>query len=140
MRCVSSCFRRLPSGRGIVLAAMAVHAQQPQTPVFRSSVEVTSVDVGVVDDRGRPVMGLGPADFTVQIDGATRRIVSADWVSLVTPARPAAPPPPEGVSSNENSTGGRLILIAIDQPDIRFGGAAGIRNASDGFIATPPPA
>jgi VWFA-related protein len=59
--------------------------------------------------------------------------VSADWVSLVTPARPAAPPP-EGFSSNENSTGGRLILIVIDQPNIRFGGAAGIRKAVDAFI------
>ena len=83
-----SCGRGLSLVSGIVLAAMAVHAQQAQTPVFRSSVEVTSIDVGVVDDRGRPVMGLGPADFTVQIDGTMRRVVSADWVSLVTPARP----------------------------------------------------
>jgi VWFA-related protein len=134
MRCVSLYVRGLSLVPGIVLAAMTVHAQQPQTPVFRSSVEVTSIDVGVVDDRGRPVMGLGPADFTVQIDGAMRRVVSADWVSLVTPARPAAPLPPEGFSSNENSTGGRLILIVIDQPNIRFGGAAGIRKAVDGFI------
>jgi VWFA-related protein len=117
---------------------MAVHAQQPPTPVFRSSVEVTSIDVGAVDDRGRPVMGLGPADFTVQIDGVTRRVVSADWVSLVTPARPAAPPP-EGFSSNENSTGGRLILIVIDQPNIRFGGAVGIRKAVDAFIDSLEP-
>src|ERR1700737_1877177 len=112
----SSCGRSLSLVPAIVLAAMAVHAQQPQTPVFRSSVEVTSIDVGVVDDRSRPVMGLGPADFTVQIDGARRGVVSPDGVSPATPASPAAPPPPEGFSSNENSTGGRLILIVIDQP------------------------
>jgi VWFA-related protein len=117
---------------------MTVHAQQPQTPVFRSSVEVTSLDVGAVDDHGRPVTGLGPADFTVQIDGATRRVVSADWVSLVTPSRPAAPLP-EGFTSNEHSTGGRLILIVIDQPNIRFGGAAGIRKAVDAFIDSLEP-
>jgi len=29
----------------VLLAAMAVHAQQPPTPVFRSSVEVTSIGV-----------------------------------------------------------------------------------------------
>jgi len=84
-------------------------------------------------------MGLVPAEFTVQIDGVARRVVSADWVSLVTTARPAAPPPPEGFSSNENSTGGRLILIVIDQPNIRFGGAAGIRRAVDGFIDSLQP-
>jgi len=73
MVCGSSWRRGLPLVPGIVLAAMAVHAQQPQTPVFRSSVELTSIDVGVVDDRGRPVMGLVPAEFTVQIDGVARR-------------------------------------------------------------------
>lgn len=133
-RFVSSCFRGLLLVPVIVLGVTAIHAQQPQTPVFRSSVEVTSVDVGAVDDRGRPMMGLGPADFIVQVDGVTRRVVSADWVSLVTPARPDAPLPPAGYSSNENSTGGRLILIVIDQPNIRFGGALGIRRAVNAFI------
>jgi hypothetical protein len=137
--CLASSSRRgLLLVPAIVLAAMTVHAQQPQTPVFRSSVEVTSLDVGAVDDHGRPVTGLGPADFTVQIDGATRRVVSADWVSLVTPSRPAAPLP-EGFTSNEHSTGGRLILIVIDQPNIRFGGAAGIRKAVDAFIDSLEP-
>ena len=116
------------------LAAAALAAQQPQTPVFRSGVEVTSLDVGVVDDRGRPVTNLTPADFTVQIDGDPRRVVSADWISLVTPAKPDAKPAPPGFSSNENSTGGRLILIVIDQPNIRFGGGVAIRSAVNGFI------
>ena len=29
---------------------------------------------------------------------------------------------PEGYSTNENSSGGRLIVLAVDQPNIRFGG------------------
>lgn len=102
--------------------------------MFRSGVEVTSVDVGVVDGRGRPVTDLTPADFTVQVDGQARRVVSAEWISLVTPARPDAPPPPPGYSTNENSTGGRLILLVIDQPNVRFGGAVAIRKAVNGFI------
>jgi len=116
------------------LAAVTLTAQQPQTPVFRSGVEVTSLDVGVVDDRGRPVTNLTPADFSVQIDNVNRRVVSADWVSLVTPAKADARPAPPGFSSNENSTGGRLILIVIDQPNIRFGGGVAIRSAVNGFI------
>ena len=92
------------------------------------------MDVGVVDGRGRPVKDLGPDDFTVQIDGTTRRVVSAEWISLVTPAKPDAPPPPPGYSTNENSTGGRLILLVIDQPNIRFGGAVVIRSAVNGFL------
>jgi VWFA-related protein len=109
-------------------------AQQPQTPVFRSSVEVTSLDVGVVDRDGKPMTGLTPADFTVQVDGSPRRVVTAEWVSLVTPAGPEAPPPPPGFSTNEGTTGGRLILIVIDQPNIRFGGALGLRRAVNAFI------
>jgi VWFA-related protein len=114
--------------------ASVLHGQQPQTPVFRSSVEVTSIDVGVVDNRGRPVTDLRPEEFIVQIDGAARRVVSAEWISLVTPPKPDAPPPPPGYSTNENSTGGRLILLVIDQPNIRFGGAVVIRTSVNGFL------
>jgi VWFA-related protein len=123
---------------GLLLAPAAV--ARAQQPVFRSSVEVTSVDVGVVDRDGAPIKDLRPADFTVQIDGAPRRVISAEWVSLVTPPQPPGPPPPPGYSSNENLTGGRLILLVIDQPNIRFGGAAGLRRAVDGFIDRLQPA
>ena len=114
--------------------AAALGAQRPQQPVFRSSVEVTSVDVGVVDKDGKAITDLTPADFTVQVDGQPRKVISADWVSLITPAQPDAPPPPPGYSSNESITGGRLIVIVIDQPNIRFGGILSFRKAVESFI------
>src|SRR5215471_21558679 len=55
----------------------AASSQQPsaqssqETPRFRASVEVTSLDVSVVDDRGKPIAGLEPSDFAVRIDGNT---------------------------------------------------------------------
>jgi VWFA-related protein len=108
----------------------------PQPPRFQTGVEVTSMDVTVVDDHGKPVTTLTPADFNVRIDGNPRRVVSAEWISLVTPAvtAPAAPPPPDGFTSNENVSGGRLIVIAVDEPNIRFGGALGIARAAQAFI------
>jgi VWFA-related protein len=108
---------------------------QPQ-PRFQTGVELTSMDVTVVDDRGKPVTTLTPADFNVRIDGNPRRVVSAEWVSLVTPPAsvPAAAPPPDGFTSNENATGGRLIVVAVDEPNIRFGGALGIARAANAFI------
>jgi VWFA-related protein len=107
----------------------------PQPPRFQSSVEVTSMDVTVVDERGQPITTLTPADFNVRIDGNPRRVVSAEWVSLVAaPAAPSSPPPPEGFTSNENVTGGRLIVIAVDEPNIRFGGALGIARAANAFV------
>src|SRR5690242_15355143 len=84
------------------LMATATTAQQPSQPVFRSSVELTSIDIGVVDDRGRPVSDLRPGDFTVRVDGSERRVISADWVGLETKEAPPAPPAPAGYTGNEN--------------------------------------
>src|SRR5262249_42464822 len=98
--------------------------------------DVTSVDVAVVDDRGKPVRDLAPADFVVRVDGAPRRVVTAEWVSLAPPAPSDAPAPvvPDGYTTNESSTGGRPIVIAVDEPNIRFGGAMSIARAANGFI------
>jgi VWFA-related protein len=119
---------------GLTLVAGTVLAQPPQLPRFQASIDVTSVDVTVVDSGGRPVMNLQPEDFSVRIQGIARRVVSAEWVSLATPERSSAAPPPPGYSTNENATGGRLIVFLVDQPNIRFGGAMGIRAALNGFL------
>jgi VWFA-related protein len=110
-------------------------AQQEQPPRFRSSVEVTSLDVSVVDDRGKPIRDLGPQDFIIRIDGNLRRVVSAEWVALTSDASaPPPPPPPDGYSTNEHSTGGRLIVIAVDEPNIRLGAALSISKAANAFV------
>ncbi len=108
--------------------------QQPDLPVFRSSVELTSVDIAAVDASGRPVTDLKADEFTVRVDGADRHVVSAQWVALETEEKPSQPPAPEGYTGNENASGGRLIIIVVDQPNIRFGGALAIRGAVNAFI------
>src|SRR5256885_16795757 len=45
-----------------------------------------------------------------------------------------APRRPDGYSTNDSATGGRLIILAVDQPNIRFGGAMAIVKAANGFI------
>jgi VWFA-related protein len=109
--------------------------QPPPKPSFQSSVDVTSLDVTVVDDKGKPISTLTPGDFVVRIDGSPRRVVTAEWVSLLGAADAPATPPPDGYSTNESAAGGgRLIVIAVDQPNIRFGGAVGITRAANAFI------
>jgi VWFA-related protein len=116
-------------------AVTALHAQQPPPPPrFSATVEVTAIDATVVDDRGRPMQGLKPEDFTVKIDGSVRRVVGAEWVALTTDAKPASVVVPDGYTSNENATGGRLIVIAVDQPNIRFGANQAIGRAAAAFI------
>src|SRR3954454_12277522 len=108
-----------------VAAPPGAIAQQPELPRFRSAVDLTSIDVAVLDDRGKPVQDLKPGDFAVRIDGKDRPVVTVQWVPLAAPASAAPPPPPEGYSSNENATGGRLILIVVDEVNIRAGGSLG---------------
>ena len=106
-------------------------------PRFQTTVDVTSlVDVTVVDSSGRPITGLGPGDFNVRIDGDERRVLSAEWVPVVENAKALVDDLsiPEGYSSNEIGGGGRLIVIAIDQPDIRFGGSTAMMKTLEGFI------
>lgn len=117
------------------LSATILARQQPPIPSFRSSVDVTSIDVAVVDDRGQPIRDLHPDDFTVRVDGAPRRVVSAEWVAFETDSKAPAPAqPPDGYSTNEASTGGRLIILAVDEPNIRFGGAVAITRAAGQFV------
>jgi VWFA-related protein len=119
---------------GGLAAASLSFAQQSELPRFTTSVELTPIDVSVVDDRGKPIADLTSADFSVRIDGAERRVVSAEWIQLDAPA--GAPPPaiPDGFSSNESATNGRLTVLVVDQPNIRFGGTMGIRKAMHAFI------
>ena len=119
-----------------VLPGFFLSAQQqpPPKPSFQSSVEVTSLDVTVVDDKGKPITDLTPADFNVRIDGRPRRAVTAEWVPLGGEAVNAPTPAPEGFTTNEGAAAGRLIVIAVDQPNIRFGGAMAIVRAANAFV------
>jgi VWFA-related protein len=126
---------RLTSWATVACCLSGAAGQQPPKPSFQSSVDVTSLDVTVVDDKGKPVANLTPADFNVRIDGNARRVVTAEWVPLSAPPSDVnVPPPPDGYSTNESTTGGRLIVMAIDQPNIRFGGALAINKAANAFI------
>ena len=56
---------------------------QTQSPVFSTKVEVVRVDA-LVTDGGRPVLGLGPADFEVLDNGVPQAVefVSYDQIPL----------------------------------------------------------
>ena len=127
-------FRRSVPALALTLSVcVTAHAQD--RPRFRSGVEVTSIDVTVVDDRGRPIPDLTLAEFIVRVDGVPRRAVSAEWVSRIanTPGRATVPTSPQNPGANDTA-GGRLILLVIDQPNIRFGGTIGHRAAINHFI------
>ncbi len=123
------------AGFAILVAGQSTTAQD--NPRFRAGVDLVPIDVTVVDQQGRPVRDLGPQDFKVTIDGAVRRVMSAEWISLTgDQPRPEAPERRrvEGYSSNDQATGGRLIVLAIDQANIRFGGGRALVGTIGRFL------
>lgn len=102
---------------GAPLAQQAPPLAQ-QAPVFRSRVDLVTVDVTVLDGGGRLVDTLSAADFRLEVNGAPRRVLSADYVPYRTAAS-IAPGAAAAAISNEGVATGRLILLAVDQGNIR---------------------
>jgi VWFA-related protein len=119
-----------------------------QQPTFRTGVEVITVDVGAIDSRGQPVTDLHAPEFTVKIDGQVRRVVSADLVKYeYTPdagiTRRPAPKQQEFetlYTTNIRQTEGRMIMIAVDQMNIRPGAARPILDSAKRFLDKLNPA
>ncbi len=107
-------------------------------PVFRTGVEVVTVDVVVLDKTGRPVAGLRPADFVVTAGKRVRRLVAADYFS--TPPRPAPSADAAevrfalvpGPTNNTKPASGRTFIFAVDVEEIRAGeGRIALKNIAD---------
>jgi len=114
--------------------AFASAGQSQDTPRFRAGVDLLPIDVTVVDGQGRPVVDLTSGDFTVFVAGTPRKVVSAEWIPMSGLRQVPAETAPEGYSSNRLAANGRLMVLAIDQPNIRVGGVRAIVAALDQFI------
>jgi VWFA-related protein len=122
----------------------------PQKPVFRAGIDLLSVDATVVDRDGRQITDLSAAEFVVEVDGETRPVVSAEYVKLVddTPVpvgtrRAAAPvvrPDESFFSTNARSlTPGRLILLLVDEGNIRTGQGRDAMRSATKFVDSLSP-
>jgi len=109
-----------------------LQAPAPQSPTFRTTVDVVAVDVNVIDSSGRPVSDLTAVDFSLRVDGRPRRVRSAEFVSLVrtgdSPEETSTP------GTNSGRTTGRLIMLVIDQANIRKGTGKEAFRAASRFI------
>jgi len=136
----------------LCVGAVAVSAQAPSpkpqvpSPVFRAGVELVSIDVTALDANGRQVTDLAAADFQVEIDGDKRQVSTAEYVRSVDPLRvigaPARVAVPDETFSSSNTKGaprGRLIVLLIDQGNIRTGAARLVMNHAKKFVDTLTP-
>jgi len=117
---------------------------QASPPVFPTGVELVAIDLSVVDGQGRPVRDLGPSDFQVTVKGKPRRVVSVEFIEQTGEAPPEAPPSPAPThfSTNERLVRGRLVLIAVDENNIRVGSGRDVVREADELLARlgPPTA
>ncbi len=132
---------------GTLLALTQVlHGQAPQPPaqpVFRAGIELVTVDVTALDSNGRQVTDLTAADFQIDIDGDRRQVSSAEYVRSADPLRAIGTPHkvvvPDETYSSSNAKGqpsGRLIVILVDQGNIRTGSARAVMNSAKKFVDT----
>ena len=96
-----------------------------------------AVDVVVVDGSGRPVADLTAADFSLTVDGKRRAIASAEFISLARLEDPG--PAPAHYSTNLTNRAGRLIMLVIDQNNIRTGTGRTVFDAAAKFLTTLNP-
>jgi Ca-activated chloride channel family protein len=68
-----------PTLKRLLLTGSAVatlFAQEPRTPVFRSSVDLVVLSFTVTDSKGKYVNGLKPSDFRIMEDGIKEKIAT----------------------------------------------------------------
>ena len=154
--CVIGCLIMLGAtvGDGAAVADSSASARPQQQavpqapPVFKSGVDLVTVDVHVVDGSGHPVEHLRPGDFSILVDGKPRAIVTADFVSYpLTEGTAVAPPPVERpaprFSSNSqtlNDNPGRMVFFVVDEANIRPGGGRTAAAAAEQFLNSLRPA
>jgi len=105
---------------GVSLAISGPAAQQ--APQFRASVDLVTLDVAVVDNRGRPVTDLTQDDFEVQENGVPQTVATFLPVH-VTPPPPTTAVWEQSVSSDvvvNDRDESRLIVLVIDDATLPF--------------------
>jgi VWFA-related protein len=85
----------------VLVAAVAGAQERRDVPTFPSRTELVTVDVVVLDDRGRPARGLTAQDFALYEDGKPQPIISFEAFDGGAGEEPAAASAPAGpVASN----------------------------------------
>lgn len=126
-----------------ILAVGAAWGQAPSAPAaqFKSGIEMLAVDVQVVGPDGEPVLGLTPDQFTVKIDGRTRRVATVQFLEQASRGRfidarrqPGESADAPGVTGAGRAAQGRIFMLAVDENSFWSGHARAANEAARLFI------
>lgn len=105
--------RRLAQALLVSIATMAA-AGTDTPPAFPAAAELVTVDVLVLDGQGRPLEGLGQADFRVEEDGRPQVLTSFEALRLAA-STPAAPATRARLATNlDNLPAARAFVVVFD--------------------------
>jgi VWFA-related protein len=129
--------RRVVVIGGLVTAAMLSvrpHAQQRPSP---EGPDYLTLDFRAIGSDGRLVTDLTEKDIAIRIDGRARGLRSLQLVTVgdgaTTDTAPAVVLPPPFASSRV--TGGRSLILVVDDDSLRPGREARLREAVNVFVA-----
>jgi VWFA-related protein len=109
-------------------------------PVFRAKADLVAVDASVVDGKGQPVRDLQPEEFTLEVDGKPRRLVSVEYVDRSVPGTSPEATEESQFTSNQGAVTGRLIVLVVDQGHIRWGSGRLVLDSASRFLDRLSPA
>jgi len=117
----------------VIAAAQAPQPVQP-VPLFRSGVNVVTVDVSVLDKERRPVRGLTAADFTILENGKPQPVTGFSAIDLPDADAPAPvwsrESRPDTVRNDDFADRRTIILVLDDATPMPAGDGPRVREAA----------
>jgi VWFA-related protein len=129
VRLIAAALFALLAGAVVTVASPPTQDPPPQTPIFRTGVDLLTVQATVVDSQNRPVTDLEAGDFSVTVGGKPRKVLFARFYGTeqrlaagsAGTATPAATSGAGVPASNLATAGGRVVVFVIDRDSIRSG-------------------
>jgi VWFA-related protein len=125
----------------LVLAALAAapSAQQPPSPqrppVFRTGVNVVTIDVTAVDKDGTPIKGLKADDFVVTLEGQPRPVQAVDFIEYGSGTAAGGGPAAAANSSASSRRERRVVVMLFDDLSVKPGASKGLMVAAERTLA-----
>src|SRR5258708_29826917 len=124
----------------LVALGTAGLAQSVQRPTFGGAIDLLTINTSVRDAGGRPLTALQPSDFSVRIDGQTRRVLTARLFASEASRAAADGSPVARFIRNAESSPGRVVVFAIDRDSIRAGSERALLDTAAKMLGTLSPA
>ncbi len=112
---------------------------QTPRPQFETRAELVLVDITVIDDDGKPATDLTKDDFMIDVNGRPRDIESVQFIAAAPTNAPADTPRHARFTANDRASGGRLLLMVVDEGNLRFGAARTVLRTADMMLTKLAP-